>query len=194
MDKHSGTTAFGHEISGLFGLGTLKQGSTSSGFNASFDDSIYGQYYIRNPEATSSGYNFTFGMDLKPSPVIPGSGSALSIQPGQETLAQQEANVGTIHWLQPDTSAFQADKMQKVTVMTGITSGYLANNSQPDLTVPLDGWSVKVGNSNAAVSNILANIDPYYSGIYMPATQARTLRMYSSFIGMTSGVDIINHP
>ncbi|KAH9938982.1 acid protease [Epithele typhae] len=170
MNNQSGLTPFDQTVSGLFGLGTLKQATTAAGFPASFDDSIYGQYYIRNPGAT----NFTFGMDLKPSPVVPGSGSSLSIQPGQESLAQEAANVGTMHWLQPDTSAYQADKLQTVSVQSGISGGYLPNSTQPDLTVQLGGWSEKAGSNNVGGgSGMLANIDPYYSGIYMPGSQAR---------------------
>ena len=181
MNSQSGATPFGNGISGIFGLGTLKQGSNASGFNATFDDSIYGQYYIRNPTAQSSGYNFTFGMDLKPSPVIPGNGSSLTLRSDQQSLVDQ--NVGTFHWLQPDESVFQTDKMQTVPINTGITSGYLKNNEQPDLTVELDGWSVRSGNQITSVANIMSNIDPYYSGIYMPNDKAQSYRAYSPFSG-----------
>ena len=174
MNNQTGASPFGDGISGLFGLGTLKQGSSASGFNATFDDSIYGQYYIRNPDAS----NFTFGMDLKPSPVIPGNGSTLSIQPGQQSIANGATNVGTLHWLQPDQSAYQADQMQWVPVQSGVTSGYIANNEQPDFTVQLDGWSAAVGSNRITVGSIMANIDPYYSGIYMPGAEASSLRTF----------------
>ncbi|RPD59406.1 acid protease [Lentinus tigrinus ALCF2SS1-6] len=170
MDNQTQGSPFENGVSGLLGLGTLKKPTTAAGFPATFDDGIYGQYYIRNPEAT----NFTFGMALKPSPVIPGNGSSLTIPPGAKSLA--DSNVGTIHWLQPDTSAYQQDKMQWTTVQSGISSGYLTGNEQPDLTVKLDGWSAKIGSNNVANGDgILVNIDPYYSGIYMPGSQARLI-------------------
>ena len=173
MDNQTQGSPFENGVSGLLGLGTLKRPTTAAGFPASFDDGIYGQYYIRNPDAT----NFTFGMALKPSPVIPGNGSSLTIPPGAQSLA--DSNVGTIHWLQPDTSAYQQDKMQWTTVQSGVSSGYLAGNDQPDLTVQLDGWSAKIGNNNvASTGTILVNIDPYYSGIYMPFSQARLIREF----------------
>lgn len=165
-------TPFGYGISGLVGLGTLKNPSNATGFSANFYDGIYGQYYIRNPEAA----NFTFGMALNPSPVIPGNSSTqLSLAAGASSLADQGA--GTIHWLQPDPSAYDASQMIWRTVEGGVTSGYLTNNLQPDLTVQLDGWSAKIGNSSVATSGgILANIDPYYSGIYLPGPQALLIR------------------
>ena len=49
-------TPFGYGVSGLVGLGTLKTPTNATGFNANFGDSIYGQDYIRNPDAA----NFTF--------------------------------------------------------------------------------------------------------------------------------------
>ena len=66
---------------------------------------------------------------------------------------------------------------------TGITSGYLKNNEQPDLTVELDGWSVRSGNQITSVANIMSNIDPYFSGIYMPNDKAQSYRAYSPFSG-----------
>ncbi|KAH9891257.1 acid protease [Cubamyces lactineus] len=168
--NQSKNSIFDKDISGLLGLGTLKNPTDAAGFSASFDDGIYGQYYIRNPDAT----NFTFGMDLKPSPVIPGNGSSLTIGPGAKSLG--DSGVGTLHWLQPDSSAYQTDKVQWRPVQIGITTGYLANNTQPDLTVQLDGWSAAIGSNNVGVSQpILVNVDPYHPGIYMPMQEARLI-------------------
>ena len=165
-------TPFGNGISGLIGLGTLKTPTNATGFNANFDDSIYGQYYIRNPAAA----NFTFGMMLNPSPVIPGNSSTqLSIAAGSSSLADQSG--GTIHWLQPDPSSYDTNQVSWCTVQGNISGGYMASNQQPDLTVQLNGWSAKVGDNNVANSaNLLANVDPFYPGIYLPRTEAILIR------------------
>ena len=170
MDTQTQGSPFQDGISGIIGLGTLKRPTDAANFSANFYDGLYGQYYIRNPEAS----NFTFGMALNSSPVIPSEGSSLAIAPGAESLADSEA--GTVHWLQPDTSAFDESKVQWRTVTTPPT-GFLANNEQPDWTVSLDGWSAKIGNNNVGHGGgIFVNVDPYYSGIYMPGTQARLIR------------------
>ncbi|KAI0369932.1 acid protease [Pilatotrama ljubarskyi] len=169
-DNQSQASPFEESISGLLGLGTLKKATNAAGFPASFDDGLYGQYYIRNPDAT----NFTFGLALKRTPVIPGNSSSLTIAPDSKSLA--DSDVGTVHWLQPDHSAYQADQVQWRSVQDSITSGYLANNTQPDLTVQLDGWTAKLGSNNVAVTDpILVNVDPYFPGIYMPMQQARLI-------------------
>ncbi|KAI0762409.1 aspartic peptidase domain-containing protein [Fomes fomentarius] len=156
MDSQTDGSPFQNGISGVLGLGTLKKPSGAANFSANFDDGLYGQYYIRNPEAS----NFTFGLALKPSPVIPSNSSDLSIAPGSESLADTDA--GTVHWLQPDDSAFEQDKVQWRT--------------QPDWTVSLDGWSATIGNNNVGQSGgILVNVDPYYSGLYLPGTAARLI-------------------
>lgn len=170
MDSQTDGSPFQNGISGVLGLGTLKKPSGAANFSANFDDGLYGQYYIRNPEAS----NFTFGLALKPSPVIPSNSSDLSIAPGSESLADTDA--GTVHWLQPDDSAFEQDKVQWRTVESP-PGGYLANNEQPDWTVSLDGWSATIGNNNVGQSGgILVNVDPYYSGLYLPGTAARLIR------------------
>ncbi|KAI0638835.1 acid protease [Trametes polyzona] len=170
MDSQDQTSPFEQSVSGLLGLGTLKKPTTAAGFSAGFDDGLYGQYYLRNPDAS----NFTFGLDLKPSPVIPGNGSSLRIGPGAASLA--DSNVGTVHWLQPDQSVYKADQVQWRPAQDSITSGYLANNTQPDLTVQLDGWTAKVGSESASFQQpILVNVDPYYPGIYMPMQQAQLI-------------------
>ncbi|KAM5542196.1 hypothetical protein V8D89_004069 [Ganoderma adspersum] len=167
-DTSTSATPFGNGISGLVGLGTLKTPTNATGFNANFNDSIYGQYYIRNPAAA----NFTFGMALNPSPVIPGNSSTqLSIAAGSSSLADQ--NGGTIHWLQPDPSSYNTNQVSWCTVEGNVSGGYITTNQQPDLTVQLNGWSAKAGNNNVANgANLLANIDPFYPGIYLPGSQA----------------------
>ncbi|KAH9855826.1 acid protease [Lenzites betulinus] len=170
MDGQTQGSPFEQSVSGLLGLGTLKKPTTAAGFSASFDDGLYGQYYIRNPDAS----NFTFGLDLKNSPVIPSNSSTLKIASGSSSLADSDA--GTLHWLQPDESAYQTDQVQWRTAQDSITSGYLANNTQPDLTVELDGWTAKIGTNNVGVNDsILVNVDPYYSGLYLPEQQARLI-------------------
>ncbi|KAI1790434.1 acid protease [Ganoderma leucocontextum] len=169
-DTSTTATPFVNGISGLVGLGTLKNPTNATGFSANFYDSLYGQYYIRNPEAV----NFTFGMALSPSPVIPGNSSTqLSIAAGGSASSFADQGAGTIHWLQPDPSAYDASKVTWRTVEGSITSGYLPRNQQPDLTVQLNGWSAKIGNTNVGNgAGILVNLDPYYSGIYLPGSQA----------------------
>ncbi|KAI0771027.1 acid protease [Trametes elegans] len=169
MHNQTQGSPFEESVSGLLGLGTLRKPTTAAGFPAGFDDGLYGQYYIRNPDAS----NFTFGLDLKRTPVIPGNGSTLAIAPGQKSLA--DSGIGTVHWLQPDESAYHTDQVQWVPVQDNISSGYLANNSQPDLTVQLDGWSADLGQTSVGGKAILANVDPYYSGIYIPSQQARSI-------------------
>ncbi|PIL30718.1 hypothetical protein GSI_06886 [Ganoderma sinense ZZ0214-1] len=161
-------TPFGYGVSGLVGLGTLKTPTNATGFNANFGDSIYGQYYIRNPDAV----NFTFGMLLDPSPVIPGNSSTqLRIAAGTPSL--EGSSGGTIHWLQPDSSSYDQNSLSWCNVQGGITGGYLSNNQQPDWTVQLNGWAATIGNNHVGNgATLLANIDPFYSGIYLPGSQA----------------------
>ncbi|KAI0757576.1 aspartic peptidase domain-containing protein [Daedaleopsis nitida] len=169
-DNQSQGSPFQNGISGIIGLGTLKKSTNAANFSASFDDGLYGQYYIRNPEAS----NFTFGMALKPSPVIPSdSNNTLAIPAGSQSL--EDSDAGTVHWLQPDSSAYQQDQVQWRTVQS-VSGGYLANSEQPDWTVSLDGWSAKIGNLNVGNgASMMVNVDPYYSGIYMPGTQAHLI-------------------
>ena len=87
-----------------------------------------------------------------------------------------DQDAGTVHWLQPDPSAYDQNQVTWRTVQGGVTSGYIAGNQQPDLTVSLDGWSAKIGNNNVGSGSFLANIDPYFSGIYLQGTQAQLIR------------------
>ena len=86
------------------------------------------------------------------------------------------SDVGTINWLQTDTSAYEQDQTVWRTVQTNVTGGYLSGNEQPDLPVQLDAWSAKIGTDNVGGSSIIVNLDPYYPGIYMPSSQARLIR------------------
>lgn len=147
--------------SGLFGLGTNLQSSlqnenATSGIG--FQDSVYGQYYNRNPDRT----NFTFGMMLLPT----------------TPKTQSGASAGAIHWLQPDQQYYDTGSVSWKNVDTAAAgSGNSSLDTSQDWTVGLDGWTASAGNTHLSNSaSVVAIVDPMYPNIYLPSTQAKLIR------------------
>lgn len=172
----------GGEISGIAGLGTnRKQDVTplanSSAYQASFEDSIIGQWFRKNPNAA----NFTFGLALEPPAILP---QMISASPDNTDSAGAviEGTVGTgagaLHLMQTDKSFFDSDSTRWVDANVN-ASMRSPKSSLPssDWTVILDGWTFST-QSNLLSSNgqIMVDIDPMYTNIYIPQNQAILIR------------------
>jgi hypothetical protein len=139
---NASSEAFGPDTSGVFGLGT----NINTG---NFSDTVFGGFFSRNP--TSS--NFTFGMALNPPTVASNDGGAL-------------------HWLAPDSSAYQGQISWTNVVKSNSSSASIMS----DWVVQMNGWTFTSGsNSSAITSNGSAVVDPYYPDIYLPQSQAQTI-------------------
>lgn len=140
---------------------------TTSNFSANFDDTIFGEWLNRNMDQDI----FQFGMDLNPPVATPTSTT------GQAAVSPTSTNAGTLHWLQPDSSAYNTQKVAYKTVQSNSSVNY-AGGSQPDWSVALDGWSLAVGSDTVSSSEqMISAIDPYYTDIYFPTQQAQLISM-----------------
>lgn len=170
---NSSSSLFSDETSGLFGLGT-----NANGANGDFSATVFGGFLARNPDQN----NFTFGMDLKPATF---------------TSDDDTGNGGVLHWLVPDAKSYDVSSVKWTTASvsssqadagtsdnsTGTTANPDADdaNSQfvlpeSDWTIEIDGWAVTAG--GATVSNTTsaqAVVEPYFSNIYFPDSQANLL-------------------
>lgn len=169
----------GNGLSGLIGIGT-NRGSpgNSSGFSANFDDSIMGQFFIRNPDAS----NFTFGMMLNTPLTSPRGNNTSSSTP----VTGAGGAAGVMHWLQPDPSAYDASKLSWVTASTNASASIPTVNSNStgsgDWLVGLDGIIVNAGGQRISTSeSIVATVDPLYSEMYLPTNEARVIRTCRSY-------------
>ncbi|KZT08959.1 acid protease [Laetiporus sulphureus 93-53] len=166
-------TIVGNGVSGVIGLGTNRfstsSESNSSSFTPNFSDSIYSQWLDEHPDVDS----FQFGMDIS-SPVLkPTSVSSASMA---ASATATSSSAGTLHWLAPDTSAYNADQLTYKTVTTNSTVVYASSDSEPDWTVTLDSWKATSDNGGASYDvEFSATVDPYYTDIYFPAEQARLI-------------------
>lgn len=144
-------------ISGLIGLGM------NSGGN--FSDTVFGGWLGRNPARS----NFSYGMQLnKPS--------------GNESTLDG----GLLHWITPDTTAYQGDvaykKMQPRNTTTTSTNAAASNGStdvtsgagdhtlNADWVLDLDSFAFNAGTGTLSQSSsgMKAILDPYYPDIYFP--------------------------
>ncbi|OBZ79275.1 hypothetical protein A0H81_00178 [Grifola frondosa] len=160
-------TLFGNGVSGMVGLGTNKniQTPSSGSYSAGFNDTIFGGWLNRNPGAT----NFSYGMDIHPPAIIPSASSS-----GLASNVNLGSGGGTLHWLQPDNSAYVNDQVVWRSVESSAASS--SDSQQADWQVMLDGWSAKIGSSSAGNSaSMLTNVDPFYPDIYMPLSQAQQI-------------------
>lgn len=164
----------GNGLSGLIGLATNKN-STSTGnqaiYQAQFTDSIYGQFLQRNPSMT----NFTFGVQLgKPLNVPRGNSST-------NNVATASGDPGTLHWLQPDESAYDPSKLVWTDAGPPQDPAPFANSSG-DWYVGLDGWVFTSGDNHVSNSkSVVATVDPLYTEMYLPQDQARLIRACISY-------------
>ncbi|THH28213.1 hypothetical protein EUX98_g5963 [Antrodiella citrinella] len=155
-------------VSGLVGLGTnraVNASASNTTYTPNFGDSIMGQWLSVNPTAQ----NFSFGVAMEKPIIMPKFASA-SASP----LASVPSSAGTVHWLQPDHSAYDPSTLAFAEVMntTQALEGSMATDPQ-DWVVSLDGWVVIAGGDT--INNrkqIAANVDPLYLGIYIPLDQA----------------------
>ena len=108
-------------------------------------------------------------------------GSPLNIPRGNTTqltspIATPAGDPGTLHWLQPDTSAY--DQSQVSWVDAGASSGSPPLNSTGDWYMSLDGWVLNAGDNHVSNSrSVVATVDPMYSDLYLPHDQATLIRM-----------------
>lgn len=169
--------AVGSGISGFLGLGT-NRGPAPNGTNVykpAFLDSIFGQWLKTHPTAE----NFTFGMLLEPPVMTPKNFSS----PDTKIPLPTKSSAGTLHWLETDPSFYRSDQVSYATVDYGLASSMSSVTDPQDWVVGFDGWTATVttgGKATTQVSlrdTITANVDPMYQGIYIPLTQATTLRM-----------------
>ncbi|KAJ3553899.1 hypothetical protein NM688_g3373 [Phlebia brevispora] len=162
----------GSGLSGLIGIGTNRGSpSNASGFSANFEDSIMGQFFLRN----SAVANFTFGMMLN-SPLNTPRGSNASSAPvdGAGTSA------GVLHWLQPDPSAYDTSKVSWLNATNDAAGGVPTVDTNTtgsgDWFVSLDGWVMNAGNNHVSnTQSVVATVDPMYTEMYLPADQARLI-------------------
>ncbi|TCD60281.1 hypothetical protein EIP91_010433 [Steccherinum ochraceum] len=154
-------------VSGLVGLGTnrgVPPSSSNTTFNPSFGDSIMGQWLGIHPTAL----NFSFGVALDTPVVTPKPNTVPS------SAISAPSTAGTVHWLQPDDTAYDATTLAFAPVNSTQASlqASLATDPQ-DWVVTLDGWLfVSNGDSINHRQQIVANVDPLYQGIYIPLDQA----------------------
>ncbi|EJD04479.1 acid protease [Fomitiporia mediterranea MF3/22] len=151
--------------SGLIGLGT-----NANGQSGNFSDTVFGGWLSRNP----SQNNFTFGMDLR-SPKF--------------TSDNDQGNGGVLHWLQPDSKAYQGNiawstagvSSGPANVPANQNTGGTSSNAafqlpESDWSIQLDGWAASVaGSSIANASKTTALIEPFFADIFFPASQANLL-------------------
>lgn len=181
-------TVFGSGASGLLGLGTNRFSSTkssssssSSGYTAGFSDTIFSQWLNNNADQDS----FQFGMDILPPVVTPTSTSGFAVASPTSTGA------GTLHWLAPDSSKYNQGGLTYKTVQSNSSTVYAAG-SQPDWSVPLDGWKVSSGgDSFDSGDQMMVSVDPYYTDIYFPAKEAQLFNAVISGSSVQSGLSTL---
>ncbi|KZT68462.1 acid protease [Daedalea quercina L-15889] len=179
-------TVLGSGASGLLGLGTNRLSSTqpndsSSGYMASFSDSIFSRWLQNNADQES----FQFGMDILPPVVTPTNSSGLA------TAAPTSTDAGTLHWLAPDTSKYNQSGLTYKDVQSNSSLVY-STGSQPDWTVLLDGWKVSSGgDSFESQDQIMVTVDPYYTDIYFPAKEAEFFNAVISGSSVQSGLSTL---
>ena len=133
---------FTGSVSGLVGLGTGRspRPSNSSGFQATFSDTIYGGWLSRNPMQS----NFTFGLRLAPPTLLPYNQSGGTGTPAVSTSSNSSG--GVLHWLHPDSSAYDASRLQTLSMATNTSADiFPGDGSQPDWTVQIDGFTISSG-------------------------------------------------
>lgn len=159
----------GNALAGLIGLATNKNPSSStnsSEYQPQFGDSIGGQWLNNHPTAV----NFTFGMALG-TPLLRARGNTST----SKTLDTSAGDPGTLHWLQPDDSAY--DPAQVQWKEAGTLAGATSSNTTGDWYVSLDGWVLVSGDNHISNSkSVVATVDPMFTDMYLPQDQAKLIR------------------
>jgi hypothetical protein len=149
-DVSPNATPFSDLTSGIIGLGL-------TGPNLSFEDTIFGGFFRRNPNATQ----FRYGMSLM-NPNAP------------ESISQGGA--GAIDWLAEDTTAFQGEPVWSNVKAGTPASGGAALSGSSDMVIRIDGWSFESGPksmSNSAGGD--AVIETFIPDIYLPKAEAEDI-------------------
>ena len=134
---------FSSRMSGVFGLGT----TSAAGNNTS--DTLYGQYFIRNPSAT----NFTFGMALN-------------------SPQQNSTDAGILHWTETNPSAYTGEITWKNTTAYDSTSG------PSDWVIEMDEWTLQAEGHQTSGPACITIIDLFYPQIYLPLNLIREICQY----------------
>ncbi|KAI0796369.1 aspartic peptidase domain-containing protein [Irpex lacteus] len=163
----------GKGLSGMIGLGTAKQTTSSSNqsiYTPQFGDSPFGQWLAQHPAAL----NFSFGMALNP-PRDTQRGNDASIA----QVSGESDEAGVLHWLQPDSTAYDPSKLVWKTVDNSVSPQLPVSSnatSGADWFVPMDGWVMVSGSDRLTHSQgFIATVDPLYSDMYLPADQAKLI-------------------
>ncbi|TFY52508.1 hypothetical protein EVJ58_g9977 [Rhodofomes roseus] len=162
-------TVFGNGASGVLGLGTNRlssssSSSTSTGYSSSFSDSIFSQWLQNNADQDS----FQFGMDIAP--------------------ARRDADE---HERARGRSKYNQGGLTYKNVQNNASLVYSAG-SQPDWSVPLDGWKVSSGgDSFSSGDQMMVSVDPYYTDIYFPAKEAQLFNAVISGSSVQSGLSTL---
>lgn len=89
---------------------------------------------------------------------------------------------GTLHWLQPNSDAYDQSQLVWKNVDNSVTGQLpVSSNSTSggDWFVGLDGWLVASGNNHITnTETVVATVDPLYSEMYLPQNEARLIRMF----------------
>lgn len=165
----------GKEVSGILGLGTnrVTPPGTKGEYNASFEDSVIGQWFLTYPEPA----NFTFGMAVGAPVIVPQQDS----NPAATAGVPADSDAGMIHLLQPDASYYKADQVSWVTANASAGGDITGSIPPSDWTVVLDGWVASTQkNQLASKGQIVADLDPMYTALYVPQDQAALIREYQA--------------
>ena len=182
--QNAARVQLGYGISGILGLGIVSGNNTlsnSSLYDATPEDTFIGQWLHQNPSAA----NFTFGLALDPPVILP-----LPTSPSiRENVTDpiEEGVVGTpagmLHLAQPNPSFFDSDSL--VWVSTDGTGLLRSQNSTIPLSpwaIMLNGWSLVTSyNSLKSSGEMSVDIDPIYTGLYIPFDQALLIRKLLRF-------------
>lgn len=145
-------------------------------YQGTFLDSLPGQYLASFPEVD----NFTLGIALE-KPVIP------SYSNNTDQLGDQPA--GMLHLLGTDETQYITDNVSWVAANISASLGSTTSRTQSRITggdwaMVLDGWVFEnEQNELKSGPSIIVDVDPLYSGIYLPQGQATLIRT-SSFLAI----------
>ena len=164
----------GSQVSGIIGFGTNRVPSKPGEFCGSYEDSFIGQFFLQMPQLT----NYTFGMALESPIIVPQQDSNATT--GLSSASMIGSTAGILHLIQPDSSYYNADKISWTT--TNVSAGTNGSTVPPsDWTVVLDGWVASTkSNQVSSKGKIVANLDPLYTGMYVPQNQAAVIRKFFS--------------
>jgi hypothetical protein len=177
----------GSDISGIAGFGMNRQqgvapSANASAYQANFEDSIIGQWFRQHHNAE----NFTFGLSLDSPAILPQMNSAPlnnTSSTGAVIEGAAGTSAGTLHLMQADESFFDADSVRWVDANVNSSMRSPESDLPPsDWTVILDGWTFSTRNNLlSSHGQIVADIDPMYTNIYIPRNQAILIRKVVPF-------------